>query len=217
MLVSNFNFSKKGIRMPEELQNLLDRIQKDGVDKAEAKSKEIISNAENKASEIIKNAGSEAAKIIEKAGNDASALQRNGEKSLQQASRDVLLSLAATINSSLQQLITTEVHKALEVKTIQDMLVKMIESYSSGKEGHIEVLLNERQQKEVSDYFISKYSEAMKKGLEIKASGSVISGFKVSMQNNKLEHDFSGEALTDAFCRFLRPKIAEIVKSGQNK
>ena len=47
--------------MPEELQNLLDRIQEDGVAKADAKAAEIVSAAEKKADGITKDAEDKAA------------------------------------------------------------------------------------------------------------------------------------------------------------
>lgn len=202
--------------MPEELQNLLDRIQKDGVDKADAEAMEIISSAETKASEIVKKAEADATSIIEKAKNDAAAFETQGQKALQHASRDVLLSLGEAINASLQKVVISEVAKALDVATIQKMIEKVAEAYCSDKnEGsNIEIILNADQQQEVADYFVSKYAEQMKNGMQIKSSNNIISGFKVAMPDAKLEHDFSGEAVTDAFCRLLRPKIAEIVKSA---
>ena len=46
--------------MPEELQQLLERIQKDGVNKAEAQAADITSSAQEKANTIIKKARDDA-------------------------------------------------------------------------------------------------------------------------------------------------------------
>ena len=53
--------------------------------------------------------------------------------------------------------------------------------------------------------------------MEIKADDSIISGFKVSLKGDNVQHDFSGEAITEAMCRLLRPHLAEIVKQSQNQ
>ena len=58
--------------MAEDLQYLMERIQKDAVDKAEAEAAAIIARAKDKAAEIVKAAEAEASAKLEKADKDDS-------------------------------------------------------------------------------------------------------------------------------------------------
>ena len=68
--------------MSEELQSLLDRIQRDGVAKAEARAAEIVSAAEQKASGIVAEAEKKAAEIRAAAEADAETSARRSAESL---------------------------------------------------------------------------------------------------------------------------------------
>jgi len=57
--------------MAEELQSLLEKINQDGIKKAEAQKAAIVAAAEAEAAEIIANAQKEAAKIISAAQQEA--------------------------------------------------------------------------------------------------------------------------------------------------
>lgn len=203
--------------MAEELQNLLERIQKDGVDKAEAEAQTIISKAKEKASVIVKDAETKAKSILEKAEQDSLSFESRARKSLEQAARDTVLSVHEAINVTMKKIATVEINKAMSVETMKDMLVAVVKAYCSAgsKESAIEILVNADQKKEIQQFFTAKFAAEMKNGLEIKTDDSIISGFKVSFVDSNIQHDFSGTAITEAMCRLLRPHLADIVRQSQ--
>ena len=64
------------IYMAEDLQYLMERIQKDAVDKAENEAAAIIAKAKEKAADIVKAAEAEASARLEKADKDAEAFSK---------------------------------------------------------------------------------------------------------------------------------------------
>ena len=70
--------------MAEDLQYLMERIQKDAVDKAETEAAAIIARAKDKAAEIVKAAEAEASARLEKADKDAEAFTERSERTLEQ-------------------------------------------------------------------------------------------------------------------------------------
>ena len=100
--------------MAEELQSLLDRIQSEGVAKAEARAAEIVAEAEKKAAEI--RAAAEA---------DAATLQSRAEQSLQQAARDVRLQVGAAIQETLERVLLKDVRAALADPAFLQRYVEM--------------------------------------------------------------------------------------------
>ena len=84
--------------MAEDLQYLMERIQKDAVDKAETEAAAIIARAKDKAAEIVKAAEAEASAKLEKADKDAEAFteRRRTPKRLRNAANALWNSLPAT-------------------------------------------------------------------------------------------------------------------------
>lgn len=203
--------------MAEELKNLLDKIQKDGIDKAEAESDKIIADAKDKAKKIIADAEAKAASEMKKAEKEAQMLEARGKTALEQAARDVILSLGDSIQQSFKGIVAQEVAGAMDAGALKKIIASLIETYCKNelKESRVEILLSEDDQKALKKHFTSKFAADMKKGLEFKGSGAIASGFKVSVVKDTIEHDFTGEALTDALCTFLRPYLADIVRNAE--
>ena len=99
--------------MAEELQSLLDRIQSEGVAKAEARAAEIVAEAEKKAADLVAGAEKKAAGLRAAAEADAATLQSRAEQSLQQAARDVRLQVGAAIQETLERVLLKDVRAAL--------------------------------------------------------------------------------------------------------
>lgn len=200
--------------MAEELQNLLERIQQDGVAKAQAEAERIIAEAKSKAGTITKKAEEDAKAIIQKADTDAKAFGEKGKKSLEQAARDVILIVRDAINKSFENVVRQEVAKTLDQRTIEELLVKIVEAYCKADSGGLraEILVKPAQEKVIKEFFAEKFQQEVIKGIEIKPDNSVVAGFRVSFPGKKVQHDFTDQAITEALSRILRPHIAEILK-----
>lgn len=205
--------------MVEELQSLLERIQKDGVDKATEEADKIIADARDKAAGIVKEAEDNAAAAMKKAEEDGQSFAERGKASLQQAARDVILSVGQSINGTIKALVGREVTQAMTTESLQQMLAKVVDSYCSNTTGEsrIDILVPEDLQKEISDFFLAKFADAIKNGVEIKSGVGLNTGFSVSVVNQNVQHDFSADAISDALCQLLRPYLAEIVKNSVEK
>lgn len=199
--------------MAEELQNLLERIQKDGVDKATQEKERILAEAKEKAGSIISDAEVKAKEIIEKAETDSKAFEARAEKSLDQAARDTVLSVEQAVTTAMNSIVASEVGNAISADELKSIIASVIEAYAS--EGTAEVLVSPETEAKIKDYFATELAGKLKSGVEIKADNSIISGFQVSFADGNVQHDFTGEAITNALCQLLRPHLAEIVRNSQ--
>ena len=200
--------------MAEELQNLLDRIQKDGVEKAEAQAAQIVSDAEKKASQFTANAEAQAKATVEQGEQDAAAFLQRAEKSLEQAARDVLLSVGDAVTAMMQGVIRDEVATALTPDALQQMLVKLVESYCARNEGVVglDVLLGEKDCKALAESLRAKLGEKLAAGVNLVPTKSVVAGFNVAVKGQHVVHEFTEKAIAAAMGELLRPQIAEIVQ-----
>jgi V/A-type H+-transporting ATPase subunit E len=201
--------------MAEELQGLLDRIQKDGVDRAEAEAAQITADAKARAKAIVAEAESQAKTLLERAAAESELFQKRSENAITQAARDVILSVGEAVTETFRAIVARQVDSAMKTEALRGFIQEAIRAYTQAKGATaIEVLISETEQESVTAYFMKAFAEAMKSGLTIRGNRSVISGFTVTLTDKGVQHDFTGEALTEAIGKLLRPQLAKIVSNA---
>jgi V/A-type H+-transporting ATPase subunit E len=201
--------------MAEELQGLLDRIQKEGVERADAQAEQITTEAIAKAKTLLSDAHKEAAAILEKAKAESDLFRRRSESAIGHAARDIILSVGDAVTETLQGIVSRRVDGAMRPEALTDLIRDVIRAYCTADNAtNIEVLLNERQKEAINAMFLKEFADAMRDGLTIRSSRGIVSGFRVELKDSGVQHDFTGEALTGAICKLLRPQLAEIVRNA---
>ena len=193
--------------MAEELQSLLDRIQSEGVAKAEARAAEIVAEAEKKAAGIVAEAEKRAAEIRAAAEADAATLQSRAEQSLQQAARDVRLQVGAAIQDTLERVLLKDVRAALADPAF---LQRYVEMAAKSVGGAAELRVPEDQAEALSEYARSRLADEVGKGLKIAPDSDVTAGVRVLLDGGRVEHDFTDEAVMEALSRVVRPSLAKL-------
>ena len=84
--------------MAEELQSLLEKIQSDGIARAEAERDAVVAKAGKEAQEIVARAKQEAEAILAAAAAEAQSIQKRAESTIRQAARDI-----ATSNMAVEE------------------------------------------------------------------------------------------------------------------
>jgi len=198
--------------MAEELQPLLDQIRKEGVEKAETEAAEILAQAKEKAAQAVRDAEAQAKAFIAKAEADAEVFTQRSIATLEQAARDVLITVGQGIENIISDIVAESVEQTLGVEVLEKMMVKMAQACAEKPgETRIELLVSEADQKEMVQFFAAKYSDKMIHGLELHVDNEILKGFKVSFVDDHAYLDFTQEAIAEALTAFLRPKLAEIV------
>jgi len=205
--------------MTEQLQGLLDRIQKDGVEKAEAEARKIVEDAERKAADTTAAAEKRAAEIVKQAEVDGQAFAERGKVALQQAARDVIISVGEALNGVLQGIVTDSVKQALDTETVGRMLEAVARAYAEAAAGRkrLDVLVPTDQQEALQAYVMRQFSDALRDGIAIKGDGRVLAGFRVRVEGDSVEHDFSESAISEALSALLRPHLAAVVRDALPK
>lgn len=199
--------------MAEELQHLIERIQREAVDTGEQEATRIVARAQEKAAALVRDAEQQAAARLEKAEQDAKQFTERSLQTLRQASRDLLITVGQGVENIVGRLAVEAAQEALTISTVQQMLVKLAEAYvgRSDRDRRIDVLLNPAEQAQLVAFFKDRYHDALQSGIEIRGDERVLKGFRVSFDAGHLTHNFTQEAIAEALANFLRPHLAEIV------
>ena len=198
--------------MEVQLEQLIEKIKKDGPENAEKKSEEIISGAEKKAAAVTAKARKEAEDILASAKKDADRIHHTGKEALKQASRDLLIDLRKEITGIFDRIIRDNVGKALSADSLKNILADTIKSWTENPAGDLAVLVSPKQTEELEKGLKTALAEEMKKGLEIRPASDIKAGFRISLKDGSVFYDFSDGELTEMISRYLNPGIRKILE-----
>jgi len=204
--------------MTEELQGLLDRIQKDGVDKAQAEANRILADAREKAAGIVAQAEADAATRRSEADRAAALAEERSRRAIEQAARDVILSIGESLSGALREIVRQETNPILAGDSLAALIHRAIESCAArvGESASLSVILAPEDHEKLGQALLARFGKALKHGLEIRGDASVVRGFRVSVVNENVEHDFAQDAVVDALCQIVRPRLAGIIRAAAN-
>ena len=196
--------------MAEDLQYLMERIQKDAVDKAENEAAAIIAKAKEKAADIVKAAEAEASARLEKADKDAEAFTERSERTLEQSARDLLLSVGKNLEKMIMDLLNLQVEKSLDESTVKAMLLAVAKSYNSD----IEVDFSDADARKLSSFVMGEFAKQLSAGVKVESDKGVKFGCRIKLDGGKITHEFTEAAMADALSALLRPQLARVVNAA---
>lgn len=193
--------------MAEELKHLIEQIQKEGVEKAEQQAETIISQAKEKAAKIVKEAEQKAHETLLKAKNESEAFAERSVKTLEQAARDLLITVGQGCEKVVTAVLGKEVDGALSGDLLQNMILRVIEQ---NKGGSIELGVSEADKAALAA-FCAAQAKQSGKDIALNSDSEILSGFKVGFKDKNVYLDFTGEAVANALGSFLRPELSKTV------
>ena len=201
--------------MDIQLQELIDKIKRDGIANAETEKNRIISDAEKKAAVIVKEAEAKADAAIKAAKAETERMEKASEDAIAQAGRNLIISFRDGINKELQALVTAETEKAMDKDLLKKLIPDVVKAWAANPEAEgLSVLLPETDLKALETGFKSSLKTQLSKGLEIKSDASLSSGFRIGSKNGEAFYDFSAEEVAGLFSAYLNPKTTELMKKA---
>lgn len=198
--------------MAEEINQLIEKIQQEGIQAAEEKAKVIESQAKKDAGQIIEKAKNEAQIIILEAEDKIKRLEEASKTSLSQAGRNLLIGLRKEINGLLGKVLILTVRQSLQAQELSEILHSLISECVKHNKGSIVISVSKEDLERLEKTFLSGLKEELKKGITLKGSEDISAGFLISFDAGKSHFDFTDEALADYLGQYLKPKLAKLLK-----
>lgn len=202
--------------MSEQLQHLIDRIRSEGLEKAEAEAARIRDAAKADADAIVQQASRQAEALVKKAETDAQTYAERGRQSLDQAARDLILTVQQAVEAAFDRLLQGKVAAALTPDTLHALIRDAIRAYAAqgANVGEMTLRLAPDAEKTFRESAIGAFQEAISQGLRIQSDNGVIAGFKVTFSRDHVEHDFTAAAIAESLSRLVRPHLAERLRAA---
>ncbi|MDR2807815.1 MAG: V-type ATP synthase subunit E [Spirochaetaceae bacterium] len=203
--------------MDIQLQELIDKIKKEGIEATQAEVARQKAQAEAEAQSIIEAAKKEAEDIIAKGKADADRSQAAGKAALEQASRNLILAFKVEIENLLGKLIRQELSSSYTVDVLKVTLPDLLKAWAAAQSDNVDLIVSESDLQKLQNFFNEKIDAQLKKGITLKSSRNIGAGFHIAAKDGSAYYDFSDEAVAEMLAGYLNPRLAEILKTTVKK
>ncbi|WP_461256350.1 V-type ATP synthase subunit E [Treponema sp. R80B11-R83G3] len=198
--------------MEIQVQELIDRIKKDGIKAATEEANKVKAEADTEARRIVETAKKEADELLERAKQDAARSEKAGIAALEQASRNLILAFKDEVQALLNKIINEKVSANYNEDVLKTALPELIKSWADKSGTDLAVILPESELSKLQGYFNDRLREELSKGVELKSNRKLACGFHISNKEGSVYYDFSSEAVAKQLSAYLNPKLAELLK-----
>jgi V/A-type H+-transporting ATPase subunit E len=200
--------------MEIQVQELIDKIKKDGISAASQEASRIKAEAEAEARRIVEAAKKEANDIVLHGRQDAERSEKAGIAALEQASRNLVLVFKDEIQALLNKIINEHVAANYNEDVLKAALPELLKAWAAKGSDNLSVLIPENLLSGLQAFFSEKLTGELWKGVELKSNRKLTSGFRISNREGSVYYDFSAETIAGLLSSYLNPKLAEILKNS---
>jgi V/A-type H+-transporting ATPase subunit E len=206
--------------MSEELQSLLEKINEEGVKKAEETRNRIIGDAGIEAEKIVGDAKEKANDIAKKANADADTVRSRGDAAVRQAVRDIVITLRGELQNRFKNVVKESTAEAMTPDLMGKIILEMVKNYNvknpSG-EADLKLILAQKDRDAMENLLKTSLVNSLKKTPEISLGQNFTAGIKISFKGDDVFFDFSDEAISEMICAYVGPRLAAVINPEKKK
>lgn len=199
--------------MAEELQSLLEKINNDGILKAEAEKARIIAVARAEADAIRSAAEKDAALCKAEAEKASAAFYEKSVSALKQAQRDILLQLRSEIQERLESAVGESVAQALAPEFMAQLIKDLCAAFAADPAKEVAVRCAVKDQTALENAVRSALADSFAKAPSVLGTKGVSAGLEISFDGGKSYFDFTADALGDVMNSYIGENLAAIFKA----
>ena len=195
--------------MENKIQELTDKIYREGVEKGNVEAQKLIEKAQEDAKKIVEDAHKEAETILVNARKAAGELAENTKSELKLFAGQAINAL----KSEIATLVTNQLVDA-DVKTFaanKDFLNAFIVALASKWSENEPIVIGAADAESLKKYFAAKAKSLLDKGIKIEQVNGTKTLFTVSPADGSYKVNFGEEEFMNYFKEFLRPQLVEML------
>ncbi|MDR3286709.1 MAG: hypothetical protein LBT27_04640 [Prevotellaceae bacterium] len=201
--------------MQNKLQELTEKLYKEGLSKGQTEAEEILISAKTEAKNIVDAAKRQAESIIENANKSAAETKKNADAEIAMVSRQVIAQVKQSVESLITAKAINNVTNAAmnDVQFVQTLIKTAVESFNvDNRNVTLCVLLPEAKQQELDTFINAAAIKQLNDGkLEFVFSKQIKSGFQIAAKNNGYYISFTEQDFLNLFSEYMRPKMRQLL------
>lgn len=195
--------------MENKIQELADKICREGVEKGNAQAQDLLDAANKEAASIVEKANKESELILAKAKAKAEELTENTKSELQLYSNQSVNALKTEITDLLVKETVTKVVK--EVTSDSDFLKEFILSLAKHWSADEPIVIGTESAEDLKAFFAKNAKELLDKSVTVEEVNDIKTLFTISPADKSYKINFGEDEFINYFKAFLRPQLVEML------
>ena len=195
--------------MENKIQELTDKLYREGVEKGNVEAQRLVSNAHEEAAKIIEDARKEAENIMVAARKNADELTENTQSEIKLFAGQALNALKSEVTSLLTNQVVSDAVKGFVGD--KEYLNKFIVSLASQWTSDESIVISTADAEALKKYFALNAKNILDKGVKIEQVNGYKTLFSISPADGSYKVNFGEEEFENYFKEFLRPQLVEML------
>lgn len=195
--------------MENKIQELTEKLLKEGVERGNAEAEKIIAAANEKAAQIVADAKAQAEEIEAAAKKNTQGMEENMKSEIKMYAAQALNALksevANVVGSKVVKEATAEI--AGDKDFMNEFVLKLAEKWGAGED----IVISTADAKSLKALFAKKAKALLDKGVKIEEVNGQKALFTVQPADGSYKVNFGETEFEEYFKNFLRPQLVEIL------
>ena len=193
----------------EKIQELTEKILREGVEKGQAEAERIIAEAKGQAEKILEEARQQAQDITAQAQKKAGETDANTRNELKMYTAQALSALKSEVTNVLTDNVVKEAVKGLTASPdfLGQFAVALAEKWSANEP----IVISSSEADSLKAYFAAKAKALLDKGVTINKVNGKDTLFSIAPADGSYKVNFGKEEFETYFKNFLRPQLVEML------
>jgi len=195
--------------MDTKIQELTDKIYKEGVEKGQEEANQIIAGAKEQEENIIREAEKQAKQIIADAEKQAEELKRHTQAELRLFTSQSIEALKSEVANLVTDRIATDNVKAAttDATFMRQVILTIAQEWANNEV----VTIQATDAQTLTDYFEANAKELLERGVKIEQVNGKKTSFTLASADGAYKMSFGDEEFIAYFKEFLRPQLIEML------
>ena len=195
--------------MENKIQELTDKIYREGVAKGNEEAQRLVDNAREEAAKILEDARKEAEAIVAAARKTATETAENTQSEIKLFAGQAVNALKTEVASLLTNQVVTDAVKGFVAD--KDYLNKFIVSLASQWAANEDIVISTADAEGLKKYFAANAKALLDKGVKVEQVNGNKTLFSISPADGSYKVNFGEEEFKNYFKDFLRPQLVEML------
>ncbi len=195
--------------MENKIQELTDKIYREGVEKGNVEAERLVSNAREEAAKILEEAKKEAESIVNAARKSAAEVAENTQSEIKLFAGQAVNALKTEIASLLTNEVVSQSVKGFVGD--KDYLNKFIVSLATQWTTDEPIVISTADAEGLKKYFAANAKAVLDKGVKIEQVNGNKALFSISPADGSYKVNFGEAEFENYFKDFLRPQLVEML------
>ncbi|MBO4907249.1 MAG: hypothetical protein J5486_09530 [Bacteroidaceae bacterium] len=193
----------------EKIEELAEKLRREGIDKGQAEADKIIADARQQAEKIVAEARQQADAISQQAAKKAAELDANTKSELKLYMGQALNALKSEITNIVTDKIVAQ--NVGKLTNDADFIGKLTVAMATEWVKQGDIVISSANAAALKAYVAKEAKELLDKGVKIEQVNGLTTLFTVQPADGSYRVDFGREELESYFKGFLRPQLIEML------